>query len=83
MSLTGGIAVFFIIWWVVLFAVLPWGVRSHHEAGIVDPLAEAGSPLKPRLGLKAIITTIIAGIVFAIVYAVIEYRLIDLDAFPI
>lgn len=83
MSLTGAIAIFFIIWWVVLFAVLPWGVRSHHEAGIVDPLAEAGSPLKPRLGIKAIITTVIAVIVFAVVYAVIEYRLIDLDNFPI
>ena len=83
MSLTGGIAVFFIIWWVVLFAVLPWGVRSHHEAGIVDPLAEAGSPLKPRLVIKAIVTTVVAAVVFAIVYAVLEYGLIDLETFPI
>lgn len=83
MSLAGGIAIYFIIWWVVLFAVLPWGVRSHHEAGIVDPLTEAASPINPRLALKAIITTLVAGVVFAAVYAVLEYRLIDLDTFPI
>lgn len=83
MNLAGGIAIYFIIWWVVLFAVLPWGVRSHHEAGIVDPLAEAASPINPRLILKAIITTVVSGFVFAAVYAVLEYRLIDLDKFPI
>ena len=83
MSIAGGIAIYFIIWWVVLFAVLPWGVRSHHEAGIVDPHAEAASPIQPRLLLKAIITTVVAGVVFSIVYAVIEYKLIDLDTFPI
>jgi predicted secreted protein len=30
MSLATAIAIYFIIWWVVLFAVLPWGVRSQH-----------------------------------------------------
>ena len=28
------LSVFLVIWWVVLFMVLPWGVQSHHEAGI-------------------------------------------------
>ena len=32
MSVTTAIAIFFLIWWVVLFAVLPWGMRSQHEA---------------------------------------------------
>jgi len=31
------IAIYFIIWWVVLFAVLPWGVRSQEESGEVTP----------------------------------------------
>ena len=37
MPVTTAIAVFFLIWWVVLFAVLPWGVRSQHEGGEVFP----------------------------------------------
>jgi catechol 2,3-dioxygenase-like lactoylglutathione lyase family enzyme len=33
-----GFAVYFIIWWLVLFTVLPWGMRSAHEEGAeVEP----------------------------------------------
>ena len=42
MSAPLSIAVYFTIWWVVLFAILPIGVRSMTEAGVtvssVDPL---------------------------------------------
>ena len=31
MSLLSSAAIFFVIWWVVLFAVLPFGVKSQHE----------------------------------------------------
>ena len=33
MPVTTAVAIFFLIWWVVLFAVLPWGIRSQHEGG--------------------------------------------------
>ena len=33
MSLAGGIAIFGLIWFLVLFAVLPFGVRTSAEAG--------------------------------------------------
>jgi predicted secreted protein len=32
MPITTGIAVFFLIWWIVLFAVRLWGVRSFRGA---------------------------------------------------
>ena len=44
MSLTTAIAIYFIIWWVVLFAVLPWGVRSQEESGAVAPGTDPGAP---------------------------------------
>lgn len=72
MSIWSGIAVYFIIWWTVLFAVLPWGVRNAHEAGeTVETGNEPGAPVKPRLLLKALITTVVAAIIFAGVYAII------------
>ncbi len=37
MSLTFGLALYFIIWWTVLFAVLPFGVRTQGEAGEIVP----------------------------------------------
>ena len=79
MSLPTAIAIYFIIWWVVLFAVLPWGVRSQHEEGAIAPGSDPGAPVIPRLRWKLISTTIVAGVVFAAWYAVYLYRLIALD----
>lgn len=79
MSLPTAFAIYFIIWWVVLFAVLPWGVRSQHEEGAIAPGSDPGAPVVPRLRWKLIWTTIVAGVVFAAWYAVYVYRLIALD----
>ena len=71
MKLTRALAVYFVIWWTVLFAILPIGVRSAVEAG--EEVAEghdAGAPVAPRLGRKALLTTAIASVAFAIVYVV-------------
>src|SRR5712675_1481503 len=63
-SLSTAIAIYFIIWWTVLFAVLPWGVRSQEESGTVAPGTDPGAPAIPRLGRKLIWTSIVAAIVF-------------------
>jgi predicted secreted protein len=84
MKLTSAIAIYFIIWWVVLFAVLPIGVKSPHEAGKeVDPGHEPGAPVNPQLGRKALITTVIATVVFALVYAIVTQDWITLNDLPI
>lgn len=79
MSLTFGLALYFIIWWVVLFAVLPWGVRTQGEAGDVVPGTIESAPVKPRLLKVFIATTVVAGIVFLGVWYALEIRLIPLD----
>ena len=79
MSLATAIAIYFIIWWVVLFAVLPWGVRSQQEHGAIVPGSDPGAPMMPALKRKLVWTTIIAAIVFALWYVVYSYRLIALD----
>jgi predicted secreted protein len=79
MSLATAFAIYFIIWWVVLFAVLPWGVRSQHEDGTIIPGSDPGAPAIPRLRRKLVWTTIVAAIVFALWYVVYTYRLIALD----
>jgi predicted secreted protein len=79
MSLATAFAIYFIIWWVVLFAVLPWGVRSQDEDGTIIPGSDPGAPTIPRLRRKLVWTTIVAAIVFAFWYVVYVYRLIALD----
>lgn len=82
MNLVLSVAVYFVIWWIVLFAVLPFGIRTQHEVGDVVPGTEEGAPVTPNLGPKLIATTIVAAIVFAIVYWLIEGGAVTLDDIP-
>jgi predicted secreted protein len=78
-SLTTAIAVYFLIWWIVLFAVLPFGVRSQEESGGVTPGSDPGAPAIPAIWRKLAWTTIVATVVFTLCAVVYSYRLITLD----
>ena len=51
MSISGAIAVYFVCWWIVLFAILPFGVKSQSETGDTTPGTDPGAPTAPGLGL--------------------------------
>jgi predicted secreted protein len=63
-TVTGGVALYFVVWWTLLFAALPFGVRSQAEEGDVVAGSEPGAPAMPRLAEKAIWTTVAADAVF-------------------
>jgi predicted secreted protein len=79
MPLTTGLAIFFLIWWIVLFAVLPWGVRSQEEGGDIAPGTDPGAPAIPKLGKKLVWTTLVSVVVFAACYVIYVERLITLE----
>jgi predicted secreted protein len=62
MAVATAVAIYFLIWWIVLFAVLPWGVRAQDEGA---PGTDPGAPRVPRLVAKLIWTTVVAGVVWA------------------
>ncbi len=67
MSISWAFAVYFVLWWVVLFAVLPFGVRnSQDEVGEEVPGADPGAPRLPRMAQKMLWTTIVSAILFVI-----------------
>ena len=69
MKIGSMIAIYFVIWWTVLFVVLPFSVKNAAESGTkVEEGHDAGAPLRHNLLLKAAITTVLAAIVFAGVY---------------
>lgn len=68
MSLLSSIAVYFVLWWLCLFLVLPFGVKSQHETEGRDLGTDPGAPARPLLLKKVIATTILAAIIFAGVY---------------
>jgi predicted secreted protein len=83
MSLTFAIAIYFIVWWITLFAVLPFNVRTQDEAGAIVPGTPESAPSEPKL-LRIIVTnTIVATLVFAVVWSIIVYEWIDLDLFQL
>jgi predicted secreted protein len=67
------IAVYFTMWWIMLFAILPFGVRSQHESGEYLQGTDPGAPVAPKLAMKAVVTTIVSAILFAGLYAYIEW----------
>lgn len=58
-------AIFLLIWFVVLFAVLPWGVRQPPEP---EPGHDPGAPVNPQLWRKAAATTVISLLLWGVYF---------------
>lgn len=73
------LAIYVIIWWTTLFAILPIGVRSQVESGDVAPGSEPGAPAIPAIGRKMAITTGVSLVVFATYYYVYTNKLVSIE----
>jgi predicted secreted protein len=78
-SIFTALAIYFVIWWIVLFAVLPFGVHSQHESGEMAPGTDPGAPVLTNLKPKLVWTTVVASVVFAAWFVVYFYRLVTFD----
>ena len=76
MTWVEGVVVYVLVWWVTIFAVLPWGVRAP-GVGEAVPGQAPGAPVRPRLWLKAGITTLAAAVIWLIIWTVIRSNLIS------
>ena len=83
MTIAFAAAIYFIIWWIVLFAMLPIGVRTSEEAGEkASPGTAESAPIMPNLLPKMVATTVVSTIIFAALYAIIVHHVITLDDIP-
>ncbi len=69
-----GITGYFVIWWTMLFVVLPWGVVRDAAATGGD---DHGAPVDPKIKQKFIATSVVSAIVWLIIYAMIHFGVID------
>ncbi|HZH26684.1 MAG TPA: DUF1467 family protein [Azospirillaceae bacterium] len=60
-------AIYFTVWWTVLFAVLPWGV---HQQTAPEPGTEPGAPAKPLLLKKFVATSLISAVITAAIWGI-------------
>jgi len=79
MSLTLAAAIYVVIWWTVLFAVLPIGVRTQGEDGEIVPGTPASAPTRPRLGRIVWLTTLFSCALFAAFWLAVRYHAITLE----
>jgi predicted secreted protein len=73
MTFAFNLALYIMIWWLTLFAVLPFGVRTQGEAGEVVPGTPESAPVRPKLIKVFLINTVVASLVFALVWGTLEY----------
>ena len=65
-SISTAFAIYFVLWWIVLFFTLPFGVRSQHEDGDNVAGTDPGAPIASQMGRKLIWTTAISAVIFAV-----------------
>ena len=81
MQITTAIAIYFLIWWITLFAVLPFGVRSQHEGEDYAQGTDPGAPIMHGIGRKLVWTTVVATVVFVILTLIYRSHLGALASF--
>ncbi|WP_207537043.1 DUF1467 family protein [Sabulicella rubraurantiaca] len=70
-----GFVVYSLIWWTLLFCILPIGVNP--EEGSLEEGGWRGAPAAPQLGRKIIWTTILSAVIWLAIYTLIESDLIS------
>ncbi len=66
MGIASGLMVYFITWWTVLFAILPWGVQTDESTG------QVGAPKIPHLKRKFIATSIVSALIWPLIYVLVK-----------
>ncbi|GLK76286.1 hypothetical protein GCM10008171_15400 [Methylopila jiangsuensis] len=76
------VAIYFVIWWIALFAALPFAGRSQAEEGAVVPGSEASAPARFRWRRLVLLNTVISTAVFLLVMWLLTQKMFSLDDVP-
>ncbi len=70
LTLMTGIVVYFITWWMVLFVILPIGIKQDHA-----PITgnDVGAPENPNIKKKLVIVTVITTVLFSVYASIMLY----------
>ena len=84
MSWISATAIFFVIWWTTLFAILPLRINSAHEAGEkVEDGNDAGAPVAHGLKWKMMLTIIAAAVIFTGIHYVLVNNILETMHIPL
>ena len=83
MSIPSALVLYAIIWFMLLFVILPTSIRSQGESGRIAPGTPPSSPIDPKLGRKIKLVSALALAIWAPVVAVIASGLISMEMIDI
>ncbi|MDX2028739.1 MAG: DUF1467 family protein [Alphaproteobacteria bacterium] len=74
MNIFSGIVLYVLVWWMVIFCLLPLNIQSIEQP---KDGSMPGAPINPGLKRKIIITTIIACVIWLALFAIITSGVIS------
>lgn len=81
MGITSALVLYAVIWFMVLFVVLPLGLKTQGDVGEIVPGTQAGAPHNLNLKRKVRLTTLIATVLFVIIAGIILSGVIEIRDF--
>jgi predicted secreted protein len=78
MSILSTIAIYFVIWWTVLFVVLPFGIRRQPDDEVA-PGTDPGAPAVSGMALKLLWNTILSAVLFVIGVLIYRSGVVNID----
>jgi Predicted secreted protein len=82
MQFMSAFAVYFIIWWITLFAILPIGLRTQADENEIVPGSVESAPARFRGGRVILLTTLVSGMIYGSWLVASTYFGISLDSLP-
>lgn len=82
MAIGTAIAVYFIIWWVVLFMTLPFRAKTQLQAGEVVEGSDPAAPADPQIKKRMIWNSIVALGFFGVFWYLAVYLDLDVNDLP-
>ncbi len=82
MDFAFAVVIYFVVWWISLFLVLPLWVKPQIEEENMVPGTATSAPVAPMMLKKFIVTTLLSATIFLTFYLLSSYELISLDSIP-
>lgn len=73
MDITNAFFIYLLVWWVMLFTILPLGVQRNTETGKGH---DAGAPVNPQLKKKVIINSIVSAVIVGVIWILVDFHII-------
>ncbi len=76
------LALYFILWWLSLFVILPFGVKTQDDEGDVTLGTVSSAPNKPLIIKKMIATTVLSAVLLGFFYWLVVIQGFSIDDIP-